>query len=75
MKARKLFLQINPLCVSCLKEGITRAARVVDHIIPHKGDMKLFWDRSNWQSLCIEDHNKKTATEDGGFGHKIKGDR
>jgi 5-methylcytosine-specific restriction protein A len=72
MKARKLFLSINPLCVLCKLENIIKAARVVDHIIPHKGDMAKFWDRSNWQSLCTAHHNTKTATEDGGFGHKIK---
>jgi 5-methylcytosine-specific restriction protein A len=25
---------------------------VVDHIVPHRGDKKLFWDSSNWQALC-----------------------
>ena len=43
-------------------------ATVVDHIIPHKGDQKLFWDTRNWQPLCKPCHDKKTATEDGGFG-------
>lgn len=41
---------------------------LVDHIIPHKGDMELFWDRNNWQAMAKECHDKKTATEDGGFG-------
>ncbi|MFG1378079.1 HNH endonuclease [Xanthobacter autotrophicus] len=25
---------------------------MVDHIIPHRGDKALMWDRSNWQALC-----------------------
>ena len=25
---------------------------MLDHIVPHKGDMKVFWDRANWQGLC-----------------------
>jgi 5-methylcytosine-specific restriction endonuclease McrA len=29
----------------------------VDHIIPHRGDDRLFWDRSNWQALCAHHHN------------------
>ena len=37
---------------------------VVDHIIPHRGDQKLFWDQNNWQSLCKSCHDKKTLTED-----------
>lgn len=30
---------------------------VVDHVIAHKGDQRLFWDRSNWQVLCPDDHD------------------
>lgn len=43
-------------------------ATVVDHNIPHKGNKVLFWDVSNWQSLCKACHDAKTAREDGGFG-------
>ncbi len=50
----------HPWCVGC-----NALAAEVDHIIPHKGDMKLFWDLSNWQSLCKPCHSRKTATEDG----------
>jgi len=31
--------------------------------------MRLFWDNTNWQSMAKECHDKKTATEDGGFGN------
>ena len=31
--------------------------------------MKLFWDSNNWQSMSKQCHDRKTATEDGGFGH------
>lgn len=67
-KARATFLARSPLCVECDKDGLVRAATIVDHIIPHKGDQDLFWDTSNWQSLCKTHHDRKTATEDGGFG-------
>lgn len=46
-------------------------ATVVDHIVPHCGDPKLFWARENHQSLCQTCHNRKTATEDGGFGRTL----
>ena len=36
-------------------------ATVVDHVIPHRGDRKLFWDEQNWQPLCKECHDKKTG--------------
>lgn len=64
----KRFLQLHPLCLECQKHGRITEATVVDHIKPHKGNHKLFWDRRNWQPLCESCHNRKTATEDGGFG-------
>lgn len=71
-KARALFLQQHPLCVHCEKENRITPATDLDHIIPHKGDMSLFWDQTNWQPLCKSCHSRKTVTEDGGFGNKIK---
>jgi 5-methylcytosine-specific restriction endonuclease McrA len=66
--ARRQYLADNPLCVECHAQGRIKAAQVVDHIQPHKGDQKLFWRRSNWQALCKFHHDRKTATRDGGFG-------
>ena len=70
-QARLLFLLSSPLCLCCQKESRITAATVVDHIKPHKGDQSLFWDRTNWQPLCVRCHNHKTAREDGGFGNRI----
>jgi len=56
-KQRSYFLQDNPLCVMCQNQGTIKQASVVDHIIPHKGDLQLFWDISNWQSLCKRHHD------------------
>ena len=61
-KARALFLKQNPLCAFCLAEGKVVPATVVDHIIPHRGDQRLFWDQTNWESLCKECHDKKTGS-------------
>ena len=66
--AAKTYLSTHPLCVRCADRSDTVAAQVVDHIIPHKGDLSLFWDSANWQALCKKCHDRKTATEDGGFG-------
>lgn len=65
--ARDSFLRRNPLCVYCARDDRVEPATVVDHIIPHKGDMQLFWDKGNWQSLCKTHHDKKTMKE-GSFG-------
>lgn len=63
-KARTSYLQSHPLCVECMKQGRYTKATVVDHIKPHKGDQKLFWDHDNWQSLCKPCHDRKTMSED-----------
>ena len=63
-RARKRFLAAHPFCVMCLKEGRYEKATVVDHIIPHRGDSKLFWDQCNLQSLCKKHHDYKTWHED-----------
>lgn len=65
-KDRTKFLDENPLCADHRKRGMIEAATVVDHIIPHKGDQTLFWDKNNWQPLCKSCHDRKTATEDKG---------
>jgi 5-methylcytosine-specific restriction protein A len=62
-RARAYYLAQHPICVRC-----GDIATVVDHSTPHKGDTVLFWDKSNWQSLCKQCHDRKTAIEDGGFG-------
>ena len=44
-------------------------ATVADHIIPHKGNLELFWDEGNLQALCKSCHDRKTAKE-GRWGEK-----
>lgn len=67
-KAAAAFKHQHPLCAMCEQRGRITPAFAVDHIIPHRGDMTLFWDRSNWQSLCREHHNSdKQRVERGGM--------
>jgi 5-methylcytosine-specific restriction protein A len=63
--ARKQFLAVHPLCAECRRQGHVKAATVVDHTIPHKGNANLFWDESNWQGLCKQCHDRKTGEADG----------
>jgi 5-methylcytosine-specific restriction protein A len=70
-KESREHLRLHPHCTMCGKP-----ASVVDHRIPHKGDMKLFWQRSNWQSLCTHDHNstkQRIERKTGGEG-RIRAD-
>lgn len=71
-RARKRYLAEHPLCVECEKQGRLTPATVVDHVIPHKGDRRLFWDQGNWQSLCKRCHDKKTAREGSTYAGKGK---
>lgn len=70
---RETFLFQNPLCSDPFGEHGARLepASVVDHRIPHRGDLALFWNPGNHQALCKRCHNRKTATEDGGFGRAV----
>ena len=56
-KYRKRFLQANPLCRMCEQQGYIEEATVVDHIKPHKGDLDLFFDLNNLQSVCKAHHD------------------
>lgn len=62
-KESREWLDRNPVCVACKRQGRTLAAKAVDHIEPHRGNQELFWRRSNWQSLCIPCHNRKSRSE------------
>ena len=59
----------EPFCRECAKQfpaddprHRTRAT-VVDHIVPHRGNWKLFVDPANHQSLCKRHHDQKTMAE------------
>jgi len=52
-KARLEYLATHPLCRMCGKPST-----LVDHIIAHRGDNRLFWTRTNWQPLCTPCHNR-----------------
>lgn len=54
-RERTAFLKLHPRCA---RPGCGADSAVVDHIVPHKGDMRLFWDRSNWQPLCTGCHSR-----------------
>lgn len=70
---RLAHLRGEPICRMCQLRGIVndgsrtaageiqmnlrRRFLVVDHVIPHRGDLVLFWDASNWQTLCPDHHD------------------
>ena len=64
---RARFLAENPFCVERTEDGGTcgAVATDVDHKIPHRGDLALFRDWNNLQSLCKACHSRKTRREGG----------
>lgn len=53
-KARLEYLTAHP---QCAMPACDQPATTVDHVIPHRGDQALFWNRANWQPLCTRCHN------------------
>lgn len=58
-EARDAHLAAHPNCVRC-----GRPATLVDHRIPHRGDMKLFWRRDLWDSMCTSCHSRWKQREE-----------
>lgn len=51
--------------MACMAKGIgPPMATVVDHSVPHRGDMVLFWDSSKWQGLCATHHSRDKQREE-----------
>jgi len=72
-RERLAFLAQHPLCTMCEREDRVTQAKVVDHIVPHKGDPHLMWSWSNWQPLCKPHHDvTKQSLDKGGNGKAPK---
>lgn len=70
---RKRLLDRRPYCTYCKRrENRLVEAAVADHIIPHKGNKKLFWDEGNLQPLCKRCHDSDKAREEAGGKAKIR---
>jgi 5-methylcytosine-specific restriction protein A len=54
----------EPCCRYCDGVGHVVMATIVDHIIPHKGDVDLFHDPDNLQSLCKVHHDSTKQREE-----------
>lgn len=67
-KVRAAFLNKYPICFIC-----GRPATIADHIIPHRGDLTLFYSADNLQPMCQSCHSRKTMKENNNFHGK--GDR
>jgi 5-methylcytosine-specific restriction enzyme A len=64
-RVRDQFLSTHPACAACARAGVLEPASQVDHVIPHRGRLELFWNWDNLQSLCVRCHARKTQREVG----------
>lgn len=71
-KCRAQYIQENPLCELCLKEGKSVAGKVVDHIVPinprdaYDTMHEMYGeplDPQNLQTLCEGHHAQKSGKE------------
>lgn len=69
----KAFLRDNPLCVGCKERGKIKQAKVTDHILPANYFPELFWERSNWQAMCIRCNTTKSFEDERKYGHMKPG--
>lgn len=69
-RLRKKQLAREPLCRFCRSKGVITQADTVDHIVPHKGNMDLFFSLENLQSLDKACHSsaKQRLEKSGEFG-------
>ena len=55
-------LRAHPYCRDCMNTHHEYTiANEVDHIQEHRGDVKLFFNKDNLQSLCKPCHSRKTS--------------
>lgn len=54
----------SPLCERCEAAGFVVPATVVNHRKPHKGDVDLFFDPGNHQSLCAPCHDQAAQSDE-----------
>lgn len=69
-RLRKNQLARESLCRFCKEKNIITEANTVDHRKEHKGNMELFFDAGNLQSLCKSCHSsqKQRLEKSGEFG-------
>lgn len=51
-------------CAMCQRVEADTSQLVADHVVPHRGDEGLFWDRGNLQCLCKACHDGTKQREE-----------
>jgi 5-methylcytosine-specific restriction endonuclease McrA len=68
---RKVLLRDLFTCSKCGRLEGNTSLLVCDHIKPHRGDERLFWDETNLQTLCKSCHDTiKQQEEQASLAHR-----
>lgn len=62
-RRRRAQLDAFPICRFCLIVGKTTAATVADHVVPHEGNLEIFY-HGELQSLCATCHSGAKQEEE-----------
>lgn len=65
----KVFTRDLFTCKGCGRLEGDPSRLVADHIIPHRGDARLFWDEANLQTLCKSCHDRLKQAEEQASRH------
>jgi 5-methylcytosine-specific restriction endonuclease McrA len=60
----EVFLRDLFRCRRCGYADANTANLVCDHVVPHRGDERLFWDIDNLQTLCKPCHDGEKQREE-----------
>lgn len=63
----KQYRDQHPICLPCQLVNLLTPSQCVDHIQPHRGNLELLNNPTNWQALCHYHHVTKTWRERGGM--------
>lgn len=61
---RARVLQRDHYTCKCGVVDVKKYGLHCDHVTPHRGDERLFWDESNMQTLCAHCHNSLKQREE-----------
>lgn len=56
-KAAATFKAHRPWCLGCEAIGKRTRTELIDHVEPHKGDQRKFWNTALWQASCRWHHD------------------
>lgn len=67
---QQVFLRDRYECRKCQRIEGNTSRLVCDHVTPHRGNARLFWDEANLQTLCKPCHDTLKQREEQATRHQ-----